>query len=130
MKFKDTYGATVTGDPATGWERGGVSIGPCSQEQANSILSGMAPDGWVPPEPPVVIPQTVTLFQLRSAMLATPEIYSVFNASTMLPTVAQAWQFAGDVSRTGTLATAIADTCNLSPSAMDDLFLAASQITA
>jgi hypothetical protein len=130
MKFKDSYNETVTGDPATGWTRGGVSIGPCSQEQANSILSGMAPDGWVPPEPPVVIPQTVTLFQLRSAMLATPEIYSVFAASTMLPTVAQAWQFAGDVSRTGTLATAIADTCNLSPSAMDDLFLAASQITA
>ena len=77
-----------------------------------------------------VVPQTVTLFQLRSAMLATPEIYSVFNASTMAPTVAQAWQFAGDVSRTGTLATAIASTCNLSPSAMDDLFLAASQITA
>jgi len=77
-----------------------------------------------------VIPQTVTLFQLRSAMLATPEIYSVFNVSTMPPTVAQAWQFAGDVSRTGTLATAIASTCNLSPSAMDDLFLAASQITA
>jgi hypothetical protein len=130
MKFKDTYNETVTGDPATGWTRGGVSIGPCSQEQANSILSGMALDGWVPPEPPVVIPQTVTLFQLRSAMLAPPEIYSVFSASTMMPIVAQAWQFAGDVSRTGTLATAIADTCNLSPSAMDDLFLAASQITA
>ena len=130
MKFKDTYNETVTGDSVTGWTRGGVSIGPCSQEQANSILSGMAPDGWIPPEPPVVIPQTVTLFQLRSAMLAPPEIYSVFNGSTMAPKVAQAWQFAGDISRIGTLATAIAATCNLSPSAMDDLFLAASQITA
>ena len=41
MKFKDTYGATVTGDPETGWTRGGVSIGPCSQEQAASIFSGL-----------------------------------------------------------------------------------------
>ena len=52
MKFKDTYGATVTGDPETGWTRGGMQIGPCSQEQAATILSGMAPDGWVAPSPP------------------------------------------------------------------------------
>ena len=129
MKFKDTYGATVTGDPETGWTRGGVSIGPCSKEQAASILSGMAPDGWVPPPPPVVIPQTVTLFQLRSAMLE-GTLYSVFNSSTMAPTVAQAWQFAGDVSRTGTLATAISSACELSSEQMDDLFIAASQIAA
>ena len=129
MKFKDTYGATVTGDPETGWTRGGVSIGPCSKEQAASILSGMAPDGWVAPTPPVVIPQTVTLFQLRSAMLE-GTLYSVFNASTMAPTVAQAWQFAGDVSRTGTLATAISSACELSSQQMDDLFIAASQIAA
>jgi hypothetical protein len=129
MKFKDTYGATVTGDPKTGWTRGGVSIGPCSQEQANTILSGMAPDGWIAPTPPVLIPQTVTLFQLRSAMLEST-IYNVFNASTMAPTVAQAWQFAGDVSRTGTLATAIASACELSSEQMDDLFLLAATITA
>ena len=127
--FKDTYGATVTGDPETGWTRGGMQIGPCSQEQAASIFSGMAPDGLVPPTPPVVIPQTVTLFQLRSAMLE-GTLYSVFNSSTMAPTVAQAWQFAGDVSRTGTLATAISSACELSSEQMDDLFLSASQITA
>jgi hypothetical protein len=129
MKFKDIYGETVTGDPATGWTRGGVSIGPCPKEQANTILSGMAPDGWIAPTPPVVIPQTVTLFQLRSAMLD-GTLYSVFNGSTMAPTVAQAWQFAGDVSRTGTLATAIASACELSPEQMDDLFLSAAKITA
>jgi hypothetical protein len=129
MKFTDTYGATVTGDPKTGWTRGGVSIGPCSQEQANTILSGMAPDGWIAPTPPIVIPQTVTLFQLRSAMLEST-LYNVFNASTMAPTVAQAWQFAGDVSRTGALATAIANACGLAPNEMDDLFLSAAKITA
>jgi hypothetical protein len=129
MKFIDTYGATVTGDPETGWTRSGVSIGPCSKEQAAGILSGMAPDGWIAPPPPVVIPQFVTLFQLRSAMLEST-IYNVFNASTMAPTVAQAWQFAGDVSRTGLLAMAIADTCELSSEQMDDLFLSAAKITA
>ena len=94
-----------------------------------TLLLDDARDLWRESIPPVVIPQTVTLFQLRSAMLE-GNLYSVFNSSTMAPTVAQAWQFAGDVSRTGTLATAISSACELSSQQMDDLFLSAATITA
>jgi len=52
MTFIDIYNKIVTGNPETGWHRNGITLGPCSQEQANTIFSGMAPDGWVPPAPP------------------------------------------------------------------------------
>ena len=50
--FIDTYGGTVTGSPETGWTRSGVTVGPCSQEQALSVFDGMAPEGWISPAPP------------------------------------------------------------------------------
>jgi hypothetical protein len=47
MTFIDCFGQTVTGNSDGTWTRGGVTVGPCFQAQAEHILAGMAPEGWV-----------------------------------------------------------------------------------
>jgi hypothetical protein len=95
MKFIDTYGATVTGDPETGWTRDGVSIGPCSQEQANTILSGMAPDGWMPPElPPTTIIDSISFIkrftqQERNSLITFDPMWYVLFATNPINTTDQ-----------------------------------------
>lgn len=66
QSFTDTYGHKVTGNADGTWTRDGLTVGPCTQEQASGVFAGMAPAGWTPPAPPPVT--TITPAQLLARL--------------------------------------------------------------
>ena len=136
--FTDVFGEPVTGDEETGWTRGGIVLGPCPQEQAETIFAGMAPDGWVLPAPPRVVPESVTAFQIKAALHALPAIsgpgtlYDEINS--LLVSVGGvsylAWEYATDVTRNGQLVNSLASQLGWTQTQLDDLFITADKISA
>lgn len=84
------------------------------------------------PEPPSV-PQEVTNFQARAALLRAG-LFEVVDAAIMaLPRTKEAWQaweYANTISRGGALVNAMAFSLGLTEAQIDDLFRAAAQIEA
>ena len=71
--FTDVFGEPVTGDEETGWTRGGIVLGPCPQEQAETIFAGMAPDGWAPAEPAAVTETVIAPLAMMSRLTASEQ---------------------------------------------------------
>ncbi len=81
----DIYGRIAIQTDDGIWVAGGLTIGPCSPDQARITLDGMAPDGWLPPvaERPAPDP-TITRAQLDAVLsargLAADQIDALFAA--------------------------------------------------
>ena len=71
--FTDVFGEPVTGDEETGWTRGGIALGPCPQEQAETIFAGMAPDGWTPAEPAAITETVIAPLAMMSRLTASEQ---------------------------------------------------------
>lgn len=134
--FTDCFGRIVSQNDGGIWKADGVTIGPCSAEQARHTLSGMAPSSYVPSEASETVPQSVTLVQLRLALLHTPGIrpgrsllQDVSDAIQMAGSEAnELWLYACVIDRRGRLALLLANHCHLSISQIDALFRASSRI--
>ena len=128
--FVDCFGRLATQSEAGFWSAGGVTIGPCNADQARHTLSGMAPSSYAPPDAPVVVPQVVSLVQLRMAMLQTPGakpgrslLHDVDDAMGQAGSNAtQLWEYASSVDRFGQLASLLSSACHLSSQQIDNLF--------
>lgn len=98
------------------------------------VASGWRWDGtdWLPPVPPVrVVPESVTNFQARAALMGAGMFEAVDSAIKLQGGMAlQAWEYANTVSRNGPLVTAMAAGLGLSAEDLDSLFIQAEQIEA
>lgn len=134
--FTDCFGRLVTQSDAGMWKADGVVIGPCSAEQARHTLSGMAPASYTPVADPDLVPHSVTLVQLRLALLRTPGmrpgrslLQDVGEAIQMGGTEAnELWEYASVIDRSGQLALLLAARCHLAESQIDRLFRMSAQI--
>jgi hypothetical protein len=82
-------------------------------------------------KPPV--PQAVTNFQARAALLKAGLFDQVNNALLAQPvnsTARQAWEYANELTRNGTLVNSVSETLGLSAAQLDDLFRQAATIEA
>lgn len=136
--FTDCFGRVATQNASGCWSAAGVTIGPCNADQASHTLSGMAPAFYTPPEAPAVVPQAVTLAQLRLAMLQVPgrrqgrtllhDVDDVLQQAA--PDAIQLWEYSASVDRFGQLAGLLASQCNLSSLQIDNLFRSGLRICA
>jgi hypothetical protein len=128
--FTDCFGRVATQNDSGSWSAAGVTIGPCNADQAGHTLSGMAPASYTPPEAPAVVPQSVTLVQLRLAMLQTagrrPGRTLLHDVDDVLqqaaPDAIQLWEYSVSVDRFGQLAGLLTSQCGLSGLRIDNLF--------
>lgn len=82
-------------------------------------------------KPPV--PQAVTNFQARAALLKAGLFDQVNGALLALPansTARQAWEYANELTRNGTLVNSVSETLGLTAAQLDDLFRQAATIEA
>lgn len=134
--FTDCFGRLVTQNDGGMWKADGVAIGPCSAEQARHTLSGMAPPSYTPAETAETVPQSVTLVQLRLALLQGPGarpgrslLQDVGDAIQMAGSEAnELWEYASVIDRRGRLALLLASQCHISASQIDALFRASARI--
>ena len=134
--FTDCFGRLVTQNDGGIWKADGVTIGPCGAEQARHTLSGMAPPSYTPAETAEAVPQSVTLVQLRIALLQGPGVrpgrsllQDVGEAIQMAGSEAnELWEYASVIDRRGRLAMLLASHCHLSTSQIDALFRASARI--
>jgi hypothetical protein len=95
------------------------------------LAEGNTPDPYVPPPPP--IPSTVTRFQALAVLAAGGYLDTV---RTYINTLDQnnvqrlAWENAADWERTSPTLNALATMLGLTETEVDDLFVAASQVSA
>lgn len=110
----------ITGHPADRWVMVTVATG--------NPGAGQRWDGTVFLTPP---PETVTMFQLRAALMETDRFTAVDNAVHALGGVAlQAWEYAHEVNRKGTLVRQVATGLGVTDAELDDLFRRAAAISA
>jgi hypothetical protein len=79
------------------------------------------------------VPQTVTNFQARAALLNAGLFEQVNEALMSLPissTERQAWEYANELTRNGALVNSVAEALGLTSAQLDDLFRQASRIEA
>lgn len=98
-----------------------------------------AQPGWLwdgaafSPPPPAPVPQEVTNFQARAALLAAG-LFETVNAAVLAqgPTSAayQAWEYANHLTRNGALVNSMGAALGLTAQQLDELFIAAAQIEA
>lgn len=95
------------------------------------LAEGNTPEPYVAPPPP--IPQTVTRFQALAILAAGGYLDTVRTyINTLDPNNVQrlAWENAADWERTSPTLNALATMLNLTSTEVDDLFVAASQVSA
>jgi len=89
---------------------------------------------WVPPPPtPVAVPQSVTRFKAKAALLTAgllDAVESLMGNENTPALVRLAWKEALEFERSSQTVAAMAAALNLSGSQLDDLFIAAAQIEA
>jgi len=101
------------------------------QQYLQWLAEGNTPEPYVPPPPP--IPATVTRFQALAVLAAGGYLDTV---RTYIATLDQnnvqrlAWENATDWERTSPTLNALAAMLNLTDTQVDDLFIAASQVSA
>jgi len=104
---------------------------PESPEFLQWLAAGNTPDPYVAPPPP--IPATVTRFQALAVLAAGGYLDTV---RTYIATLGEdnitrlAWENAADWERTSPTLNALATMLNLTSTEVDDLFVAASQVSA
>lgn len=82
-------------------------------------------------EEDIPVPQEVTNFQARAALMAVGKFTLVDDALKAAGGVAlQAWEYANNISRSGALVNSMATQLGLTQEEIDDLFIAAEQIEA
>ena len=143
VDFTDSGGNPITDLGNGEWSGVGQTWGNGSQEQAlayfNSILP--APPVSVPPVQTPTVPPSITNFQCRAILMQTPNpadsaqtLFQVVDAAiqAMGATTAayQAWEYANEVTRSGSLVEQMAATLGVSSAEVDRLFIAASAISA
>lgn len=134
--FNDCFGRLVTQSDGGMWKADGVTIGPCSADQARHTLSGMAPSTYSPADAAETVPESVTLIQLRLALLQAPGrrlgrslLQEVGEAILTAGSEAnELWEYASVIDRRGRVALMLVDHCHLSASRIDALFIASSRI--
>lgn len=134
--FTDCFGRLVTQNDSGMWKADGVTIGPCSADQARHTLSGMAPPSYTPAQTPDTVPQSVTLVQLRLALLQAPGarpgrslLQEVGDAIQIAGSEAnELWEYASAVDRQGRLALLLVSQCHLSTLQIDALFRTSARI--
>ena len=95
------------------------------------LAAGNTPEPYVPPPPP--IPATVTRFQALAVLAAggyLGTIRTYINTLDVNNIQRLAWENAADWERTSPTLNALATMLNLTSEQVDDLFVAASQISA
>ena len=95
------------------------------------LSEGNTPDPYVPPPPP--IPATVTRFQALATLAAGGYLDTVHTYIDTLPRsniTRLAFENAGDWERTSPTINALAAMLGLTDAQVDDLFIAASQVSA
>ena len=126
--------AAATYDPATQRLSGEVSRLPDADRRVvveTPLVVDLTPDEIEALRPPV--PATVTNFQARAALLNAGLFDRVNDALLALPansTARQAWEYANDLTRNGTLVNSMAETLGLTATQLDDLFRHAATIEA
>lgn len=134
--FTDVFGRLVTQNDVGVWKADGVTIGPCSAEQARHTLSGMAPSSYTPADAAEPVPQSVTLVQLRLALLQAPGarpgrslLHDVGDAILIAGNEAnELWEYASVIDRRGQVALLLAKHCHLSALQIDALFIVSGRI--
>jgi len=102
-----------------------------SRDYQEWLAEGNTPEPYVPPPPP--IPATVTRFQALAVLAAGGYLDTV---RTYIATLGEdnitrlAWENAADWERTSPTLNALATMLNLTSAEVDDLFVAASQVSA
>lgn len=79
------------------------------------------------------VPQSVTNFQARAALLGAGLFEQVNDALSAMPLASperQAWEYANELTRNGTLVNSVANALGLSSAQLDDLFRQAAAIEA
>jgi len=104
-------------------------------QNATQFIDLAPPEGWTVidemPATPVIIPQVVSAFQAQEAMARAgllEDVEALIAAQD--GTTRRAWALATEFRRDSPTIAALAGTLGLSDAEVDDLFLAASQITA
>ncbi|SMF72290.1 hypothetical protein SAMN02982917_4130 [Azospirillum oryzae] len=95
------------------------------------LVVNMTPAEIEAAKPPV--PAAVTNFQARAALLAAGLFAQVNDAMKAQPADSaayQAWEYANDITRTGTLVNSVAEMLGLTAAQLDDLFRQAATIEA
>jgi hypothetical protein len=85
-----------------------------------------------PPPPPAPVPDKVTNFQARAALIAAG-LFDAVDAAVRAsddPIALQAWDYANEVTRNGALVNGLASGLGLTAEQLDDLFRAAAVIEA
>lgn len=109
----------------------GAWVGPENPEFLAWLADGNTPEPYVAPPPP--IPSTVTRFQALATLSAAGHLPTI---RTYIATLDQdnitrlAWENAADWERTSPTLAALATMLGLSDAEVDDLFVAASQVSA
>jgi len=102
-----------------------------SRDYQEWLAEGNTPEPYVPPPPP--IPATVTRFQALAVLAAGGYLPTI---KTYIATLGEdnitrlAWENAADWERTSPTLNALATMLNLTSAEVDDLFVAASQVSA
>jgi hypothetical protein len=109
----------------------GAWVGPENQEFLAWLAEGNTPDPYVPPPPP--IPATVTRFQALAILAAggyLGTIRTYINTLDVNNVQRLAWENATDWERTSPTLNALAQMLGLTDTEVDDLFIAAAQVSA
>ena len=125
----DKFGSTIVEGTGGTWSRGGITVGPCSADEAMTAFNGMAPDSWTPPPQPVMVPASVALWQAKAALSAVGKLDTASALVTAIGgNVALAWEYGNTIDRSSPAMAAMGARMGLSFDDLDKLFIAAAGI--